>query len=251
MNAMNALPEFYQSPIGRMAQDFLLARLRKLLTRGGANGRTLIIGYGLPFASDIAEVTGGQVFLAYLDGMAAAPWPSVDAHHCCIATTDALPFSDVTFDQVMLVHALELAPDPLQLMHEVQRVLAAEGKVICIVPNRRGLWSWFEHTPFGEGQTFSCSQMRRLLISVELSPLQVGAALFAPPLDFSCHELTRAIARAIEAIGNHLSIHIGGAVVATAQKQRYAGTGTKVRTPRARVRMQWAAAPAAARAKTI
>lgn len=240
---MKSIIEFYQSPTGKMAKDFLCARLRKFLLQN-ATAKTLIIGYGEPFADDIAAATGGQVFLAFSDGIAAVPWPANGPHNSCIVHSDILPFGDVTFDNVIAMHALEFAPDPARLMHEIQRVVTVDGRVVCIAPHRAGMWSWFDHTPFGEGQSFSRAQMRRLITGAQLSPLSVHTALFPPPLDFSGHKILRGFARGMENAGCYLELAMGGAVVGAAQKQRYAGIGVKATTQPARVRLQWAAAHA-------
>ncbi len=188
-----------------MAHDFLLVRLEKLLARG-ASTNTLIIGFAAPFADEIKTITGGEVL-------------AVDASQM------PLPYGDVTFDNVIALHVLELTPDIPRAMGEMQRVLVSDGRLVCVTPNRSGIWQWFEHTPWGEGRSFSAAQMRRLLLGAQLSTLSISTALFAPPMDFSRHEILRSLARGIEATGNYLLPSCGGVLIAAAQKQRYAGIG--------------------------
>ncbi len=203
------IAEFYQSSVGKMAHDFLCARLQTLLTRG-VTTKTLIVGFAAPFAGDIKIITGGEVI-------------AVDAAQM------PLPYGDVTFDNVIALHVLEFAPDIPRVMGEMQRVLVSDGRLICVTPNRGGIWQWFEHTPWGEGRSFSAAQMRRLLLGAQLSTLGISTALFAPPLDFSRYEILRGLARGIEAAGNYLLPSCGGVLIAAAQKQRYAGIA--VETP--------------------
>jgi len=219
---MTEIADFYQSPVGKMAHSFLCARLQKLLPRN-VNSKTLLIGFGAPFKEDISIVTGGEVI-------------SVDPGQM------PLPYGDVSFDNVIAIHELEFASDIPRAMSEMQRVLISDGRLICLTSNRRGIWQWFEQTPWGEGRSFSASQMRHLLLASQLSPIGISTALFMPPFDFSRHGALRSFARAIEASGNYLLPYFGGVLIAAAQKQRYAPIGIELAARPAPINLQWAAA---------
>jgi len=216
------ITEFYQSSIGKMAHDFLCARVKTLLACG-ASTKTLIVGYAAPFIEDVRNITGGEVM-----AVEAAQMP--------------LPYGDVTFDNVVVLHVLEFAPDLPRVMSELQRVLVSDGRLVAITPNRNGIWQWFEHIPWGEGRSFSAAQMRHLLAGAQLAPVGVVTALFAPPLDFSRHEVLRGLARGLESTGNYLLPSCGGVLIAAAQKQRYAGIGVESAARKPYVNLQWAAA---------
>ena len=47
---------------------------------------------------------------------------------------------------------LEMTNDPGTLLREAWRVLAAGGRLLVVVPNRRGLWARMDTTPFGHGR---------------------------------------------------------------------------------------------------
>lgn len=239
--------EFYHSPLGQMTRDFLAHRLQTIFKDSQPGERILIIGFGVVFAQDFPNVEQRQITLAYLNGIPPVPWPEVGAHQACIVSTDSLPFGDVTFDKVIMIHALEFAADPARLLLEVQRVLTAQGQLVCITPNRNGMWAWFEHTPFGEGQAFSRRQLRRLLLSVQLSPLEVRTALYIPPLNFSVHPWVLACARGWERMARTLNFRLGGAVIATAQKQRYAGIPVTTQAQIRKMRLAWATPNASTR----
>ena len=49
------------------------------------------------------------------------------------------------------------------MLREVWRILAADGRLILVVPNRLGLWARLEHTPFGHGHPFTPPQLVALL----------------------------------------------------------------------------------------
>jgi SAM-dependent methyltransferase len=93
-----------------------------------------------------------------------------------------LPLTDAAVDRVLLVHALEMADDPVRLLREVWRVLRANGRLLAVVPNRRGLWARIDTTPFGHGRPYSRSQITRILRETMFTPKGWGEALFVPPV---------------------------------------------------------------------
>jgi SAM-dependent methyltransferase len=202
----------------------------------------LLLGYGLPLADDLLNQTQATITLGYLDGMPIVPWPAPTAHQACVVAPDSLPFGDAMFDRVVSQHAIEFLPDATIFLDENQRVLATQGQLIIIVPNRNGMWSWFEHTPFGEGHPLSRTQIRRLLHDAQLSPQRIETGLFVPPINFSGHAILRGCARTIENMGRILRFNIGGVVITEAQKQRYAGIPVRPQERIRRARFNWAAA---------
>ena len=108
-----------------------------------------------------------------------------------------------------------------QMLREVWRVLSESGKLIVVVPNRRGIWSRLESTPFGSGQPYTAGQLARLLHETMFVPSQTRGALFLPP---TTPALFRRIAPSLEGIGRRLFPAFSGVVVVEAEKQIYALT---------------------------
>ena len=52
-----------------------------------------------------------------------------------------LPLPDLSVDRIVLVHALEMSDDAPSLVREIWRVLAPGGRLLLVIPNRRGLWA--------------------------------------------------------------------------------------------------------------
>jgi SAM-dependent methyltransferase len=52
----------------------------------------------------------------------------------------ALPFPESSLDLVLLPHTLELSADPHETLHEVERVLLPEGKLVISCFNRASFW---------------------------------------------------------------------------------------------------------------
>ncbi|MEL6375220.1 MAG: methyltransferase domain-containing protein [Pseudomonadota bacterium] len=85
-------------------------------------------------------------------------------------------------DLVLLAHVVETSEEVPTLLREVWRILKPEGRVIVIVPNRRGVWARLETTPFGHGRPYTRGQLERLLARSMYEPTAWSTALFFPPL---------------------------------------------------------------------
>ena len=96
-----------------------------------------------------------------------------------------MPLTDAAVDRVLLIHALEMADDPVTLLREVWRVLSPNGRLLAVVPNRRGLWARIDTTPFGYGRPYSRSQITRILRETLFTPKGWGEALYVPPVQRS------------------------------------------------------------------
>ena len=68
------------------------------------------------------------------------------------------------------------------LLREVWRVLSGGGRLLAVVPNRRGLWARMDTTPFGHGRPYSRSQITHLLRETWFTPTGWGEALYVPPI---------------------------------------------------------------------
>jgi hypothetical protein len=101
------------------------------------------------------------------------------------------------------------------VLREMWRVLAPEGRVILIVPNRTGVWSRIDTTPFGQGLPFSRSQLAQQLSDALLTPLDWGGALFFPPVS---NRFALRMAPALERTGTKLSRGLGGVMIVEARK---------------------------------
>ena len=157
-------------------------------------------------------------------------WPKKRPNLTALGLENDLPIADRSIDRVLIVHALEASERAGRLLREVWRILADDGEVIVIVPNRRGLWCLSEQTPFGQGRPYSSTQLKQLLRSHLFSPQKTGFALFVPP--FRSNLLLKT-AVAWERIGLRLAQQFAGTLVMRAEKQIYAAP---VRSARAAAR---------------
>ena len=116
------------------------------------------------------------------DSQGAVRWPRDGASHSVLVDDDRLPLADGSVDRLLAVHCLEVADGTRPLLREMWRVLAPEGRMLLVVPNRRGVWARFDKTPFGHGRPYSRRQLDELLVDAMFTPLDWGGALFFPPL---------------------------------------------------------------------
>ena len=93
---------------------------------------------------------------------------------------DRLPLADGSVDRLLAVHCLETAERVRPLLREMWRVLAPEGRLMLVVPNRRGVWARLDKTPFGQGRPYSRRQLEALLIEALFTPLRLGRRAIRP-----------------------------------------------------------------------
>ncbi len=173
------LREFYASRLGQAAERAITAALGPLWSAIHEE-RLLGIGYAVPFLERFGA--DSERAIALMPGaQGAIPWPVGAAPQTALVNIEELPFGDSSVDRVLLVHALEFAESPTELLAEIWRVLAPGGHVVAVVPNRRGVWTRFDHTPFGSGRPWSKRQLLRLLREADFSPVASTEALHFPP----------------------------------------------------------------------
>jgi SAM-dependent methyltransferase len=210
------LRSFYASPLGAVARRFVGGAIDKQWP--SCVGQSVLgIGYATPYIETLRKDTVRTLaFMPAEQGV--VNWPSSGPSASALVDVTALPLPDSCIDRVLIVHALEMADQPHELMSEVWRVLAPGGRMILVAPNRAGVWARFDSTPFGHGRPYSASQLRSLLRDTLFSPVYWGDALYAPP--FTRPYLLRS-APVFEAIGRKMSLPWAGVHIIEATKQLY------------------------------
>jgi SAM-dependent methyltransferase len=225
------LGDFYRTPIGQIGRRFLRQKVRAnwpslhKLTLAG-------LGYAVPYLGMFREETART--LAFMPAeQGAICWPEDSANNVALVDLRELPLADMSVDRLLVVHALEVTADPRSLLREAWRVLAAQGELLVIVPNRRGLLARLDTTPFGLGQPFSPPQLKRLLRAASFTPESIEGALYCPPIPW---RLWLRGAGLWERLGQGwLGAQGAGLLLARARKELYARVG-QVRSVRARQR---------------
>lgn len=174
------LRSFYAERIGTVAQGLIAARIGALWPSTNSD-RVVGIGYATPFLSAFAE--GSERVLAFMPAaQGVMNWSADGGNLAALVHEDTLPLSDASVDRILAVHCLETTANVRDLLKELWRVLCPGGRLIIVVPNRRGIWARVERTPFGYGRPFSRSQISSLLRETLFSEIAWSGALFGPPL---------------------------------------------------------------------
>lgn len=177
---VHELKRFYASPLGRAARGSIAIGLSRIW-RPLPNERLVGLGYALPWLGELGRGTNRS--LAFMPAAQGAQrWPKEGPSRTALVFEEELPLPEASVDRVLIVHALEHAEQPVETLREAHRVLAANGRVVVVVPHRRGLWARFEHTPFGTGRPWSRNQLAGVVEAAGFTMVDSNDALLFPPL---------------------------------------------------------------------
>ena len=221
------LRAFYNSPLGHQAERSLAMALSAIWTRI-PNERLVGLGYALPWLERFG--TDAERVFALMPGtQGAVKWPPAGASATAMVFDEELPLPDAAIDRMLVVHSLEHAENPHETLKEIWRVLSPNGRAVIVVPNRRGVWARFEHTPFGTGRPFSRGQLNALLRDVNFTPSVWADALYFPP---SPRGFMLRLASALESTGRRCWPIFSGVTIVEAQKRLYQGVPVARRASR-------------------
>ncbi len=213
------LREFYASRLGLMVRRLLCGPIgtRWHDVRGA---RVFGLGFTTPYLASLRRNAHCLAALAPAR-LGAQPWPRTGPSQTALVEERELPLDDEAADRILLVHMLEWSERPHALLREIWRTLSPQGRLLIVVPNRRGLWARVDTTPFGYGSPFSRSQLAALLKDAMFQPESWHYALYAPPFDWRV--LTR-WPLLWERLGLVLWPAFSGVIVVEATKQVYAAS---------------------------
>ena len=221
---------YYRTQLGRVAQrairDQVVAMWPPLA------GQT-VAGFGFavrllrPYLADARRVIG---LMPGPQGV--MPWPAGMQNVSVLCEEHLWPLPTGLVDRLAIMHGLETSEDPTAVLEEAHRVLGPGGRALFIVPNRAGLWSRRDATPFGFGRPYSAGQLEAQLKRHGFTPERNLTVLHAPP---SQAPFWLRSANLWERIGRRLPWLSGGVLMVEASKQVYAptrgGLAQKVRKP--------------------
>jgi len=216
---------YYRSGLGRRAQKVIRDAVVKKWPE--AKGQT-VAGFG--FAVPLLRPYLGQArrVIGLMPGpQGVMPWPA-SAPNVAVLCEDTLwPLQTGQVDKLVVLHGLETSENPSALLEECWRVLGPGGKAIFIVPNRAGLWSRSDDTPFGYGRPYSLGQLEAQLRKHRFVTEHTESTLYQPP---SHRAVWRKIANFLERVGNGLPMFTaGGVLIVEVSKQMAAPAGPGLR----------------------
>jgi SAM-dependent methyltransferase len=216
------LREFYASPLGKATRRLLLSRLAPKVQ--GASERCIMgLGYATPYLSKLAH-DRDRVLAFMMARQGVIHWPMDGDIKSALVDEYDLPLLESTVDLAIVVHGLELTDTPLEMLQEIWRVMAPQGRLLLVVPNRRGLWAGIDSSPFGFGQPFSRSQLTKLLRDAQFSAVNWTYALHMPP---SHQKWLLSSAAVLEKMGDWTARRFAGVLIVEATKQVYAFSAGK------------------------
>jgi SAM-dependent methyltransferase len=221
------LRAFYASVLGRLAERSIAMALSTVWPRL-PDERLVGLGYAVPWL-DRFGADAERVFAFMPAGQGASVWPPAGPSATALVFDEELPLPDSSVDRILMVHALEHSENPRETLKEMWRVLAPNGRLVIVAPNRRGVWARFEHTPFGTGRPFSRGQLTTLLRETNFTSGGWSEALLFPP------SRRRGVLRfhgVLERLGRRFWPMFSGVTIVEAQKRLYQGLPVAKRASR-------------------
>jgi SAM-dependent methyltransferase len=214
------LKDFYLTALGQTVRRVLSHRIRARWR--GLSGATLIgLGYAAPYLGAFRG-EARRIGALMPEAQGALAWPRSAPTLSVLVQEDRLPLPDGSVDRLLALHCLEMAERTRPLLREIWRVLSPEGRLMLIVPNRRGVWARLDNTPFGQGRPYSRRQLEALLAEALFTPLDWSGALYVPPVG---RRVLLRSATAWERVGAVVSPAFSGVVIAEARKELVAPIG--------------------------
>ena len=167
------LRDFYASPLGVVVQKDIKNSLSKIWPTYN-NQVVLGVGYAPPFL----EVAHNDVYFFMPAQQGVLKWPPAKPTLSALVDESLLPLADQTVDHILCVHGLENCHSAEDFLHDAWRVLKPEGRILFVVPNRRGLWARADNNPFGSGRPYTMTQLSKLLRSHLFTPVSFNRGLY-------------------------------------------------------------------------
>jgi len=220
---------YYRSALGRAAQRAVRDKLTHLWPE--AQGLT-VAGFGFaapllrPYLSDARRV------MALMPGpQGVIPWPVGMPNVSVLCEEMQWPVETGHLDRLVVMHGLETSENPSLVLDECVRTLGPGGRALFIVPNRGGLWSRSDITPFGFGRPYTFTQLETQLKRHGFLPERTTAALYQPP---STRKFWMKTAPLLDRFGAVVpALFPAGVLMVEATKRVHApsGPGRKLRVP--------------------
>jgi SAM-dependent methyltransferase len=221
---------YYRTQLGRVAQRAIRDQVVKMWPPMAGQA---VVGFG--FAAPLLRpyLEQARRVIALMPGpQGVMPWPAELENVSVLCDELRWPIATGFADRLVLMHGLETSSNPDDLLDEAHRILGPGGRALIIVPNRAGLWTRGDSTPFGFGRPYSGGQLEAQLKRHGFTPERSLTTLFAPPSDANFWLKT---APFWESFGRKLPWLAGGVLMIEVSKQVYAptrgGLGAAVRRP--------------------
>ncbi|QQA42074.1 class I SAM-dependent methyltransferase [Pelagovum pacificum] len=199
---------YYRRALGRAVQRVLRDELLRLWPE--AKGQT-VAGYGFAVPLLRPYLAQARRVIGLMPGpQGVMHWPAGMPNVSVLCEETLWPIDNGRVDKLVMLHGLETSERQTAVLTEAWRVLGPGGRAVFIVPNRAGMWSRSDRTPFGHGRPYSVSQLEALLERHRFQVEESFSSLFQPPSE---RRGWRRMASWIEGTGRHIPVFKAGGVL--------------------------------------
>ena len=221
------LRSFYATVLGRLAERAVAMAIAAVWAKL-PNERLVGIGYTLPWL-DRFGADAERVFAFMPATQGAVNWPQQGPSATVLVFEEELPLVNSSIDRMLLVHLLEHTENPRETLKEIWRVLAPGGRLVVVVPNRRGVWARFGRHPVRQRPAVLARPARRPAARGQFHPRGVGRRPVFPP---SHRRFVLKLHQLLERTGRRFWPMFSGVIVVEAQKRLYQGLPVTQRASR-------------------
>ena len=192
---------YYRSALGRAAQKVIRDELTQIWLE--AKGQT-VVGYGFAVPLMRPYLAHARRVIGLMPGpQGVMPWPAGQPNISVLSEETFWPIQTGQVDKLVVMHGLETCENPTALFDEIWRVLGPGGRAVFVVPNRAGMWSRSDKTPFGFGRPYSLGQLEAQLRKHDFITERTLSTLYQLP---SHTRVWRKTAGLLEKIGYNLPV---------------------------------------------
>ncbi len=227
--SISDLQKFYDSDIGNIVQGILQTHIHEFWP-DMYGLRVMGCGYAAPYLPSLCR-DAERVLAMTTPKQGASQWCADQKNMAFISNEFRMPLESSSVDRILLIHHLEHCDHLRESLQEIWRVLKPNGRLLVIVPNRMGVWSKADWSPFGHGHPFTASQLGAYFRDNMFVQERHKAALFVPPMPDS--PIMMKSANLIERMAGNIFPFVAGVHMMEMSKQIYAkidktGTGSAV-----------------------
>lgn len=209
------LCDFYKTPLGEVVQVYINDIVQKFIPENTKNQFILGLGYVTPYLDQ--SLTEKNTLLSFtFDQMGGIIWPNAEHSHTAIVHENHLPIANKSVDRLIIVHGLECCQNTEQLLKEVNRIIAPDGEILIIFPNKTGVWSHTATTPFAHGAHYTMSQLSNILLKQGFNIEAEERLLYFPPIQSL---YTQSFFAPVEMMGSYFLPYFSGLNAITAKNR--------------------------------
>ncbi|MGH1368480.1 MAG: class I SAM-dependent methyltransferase [Maritimibacter sp.] len=205
---------YYRSALGRAAQRAVRDQLRAWWP--DAKGQT-VAGFGFAVPLLRPYLKGARRVIALMPApQGVMPWPAGQPNISVLCDDMLWPLDTGVVDRLVVMHGLETSQNGAAVLEEAYRVLGPGGHMCLVLPNRSGMWSRSDNTPFGFGRPYSASQLEAQLRDHGFRVERQTTVLHQPP---SGKRFWLKTGPLWEQLGRMVPILVGGVLMVDVVKQ--------------------------------